>query len=56
MEGVDTVVTSLGHAPRTELSEALADAGYKVHAIGDCLSPRTVEEAVLEGLQIGARI
>jgi hypothetical protein len=24
-----------------------------VHLIGDCLAPRTVEEAVLEGMRIG---
>ncbi len=28
----------------------------EVHGIGDCLAPRTVEEAVLEGLRVGAAI
>ena len=27
-----------------------------LHAIGDCLSPRTAEEAILEGLKTGAVI
>ena len=27
-----------------------------VHAIGDCLAPRTVEEAVLEGLRVATAI
>lgn len=53
-EEVDTVVTSLGHQSENALANELTEAGYTVHLIGDCLSPRTVEEAVLEGLKIGS--
>ncbi len=28
----------------------------EVHGIGDCLAPRTVEEAVLEGLKVAAEL
>ena len=56
LEGIDTVVTSLGHQPVTTLAEELADWGGEIHVIGDCLSPRTVEEAVLEGLRIGTKV
>ena len=28
----------------------------EVHAIGDCLAPRTVEEAVLEGLRAASAL
>jgi len=56
MENVDTIVTSLGQSPQTELAEALKDWLGEVHQIGDCLSPRTVEEAVLEGLRVAARL
>ncbi len=53
---VDTLVTALGHEPATELEEALEDwPGDKFFA-GDCLSPRTAEEAVLEGLQAGVAV
>ena len=53
LEGVDTLVSH--HAPRREatLLEALQAEGIEATAIGDCLSPRTCEEAVLEGLKVG---
>ena len=50
---VDTLVTALGHEPATELEKALEGWGGEVHYAGDCLNPRTVEEAVLEGLKVG---
>ena len=53
VEGVDTLVTSLGHERACELEEALQDFGGELHVIGDCLTPRTAEEAVLEGLRAG---
>lgn len=56
LEGIDTVVASLGHQPVTTLADDLVDWGGENHMIGDCLSPRTVEEAVLEGLRIGTQI
>ena len=55
-EGVDTLVTAHGHQADTGLEDALADWGGEVHLIGDCLAPRTVEEAVLEGLQAGVAV
>ena len=56
LEGIDTVVTSLGHQPLTTLVDELGNWDGEVHMIGDCLSPRTVEEAVLEGLRVGSQI
>lgn len=56
LEGIDTVVASLGHQPVTTLADELGKWDGEVHIIGDCLSPRTVEEAVLEGLRIGSKI
>jgi len=55
-EGVDTLVTALGHEPDTTLEKALQDFDSEVHVIGDCLAPRTVEEAVLEGLRAGTSV
>lgn len=53
VEGVDSVVVAHGCAPDTALEDALALANWRgaVTAIGDCLAPRTAEEAVLEGLR-----
>ena len=53
---VDTVVRALGHQSVTELEQALSDFSCEVHVIGDCLAPRTVEEAILEGLKAGTSI
>lgn len=51
--GIDTLVLALGHSPLDELSEAIAALGIPVQMAGDCLAPRTAEEAVFEGLKAG---
>ncbi|MGI9482578.1 MAG: FAD-dependent oxidoreductase [Hyphomicrobiales bacterium] len=55
-EGAETVVASLGHMPNTSLEHELAGWHGDVHVIGDCLTPRTAEEAVLEGLRAGRAV
>lgn len=55
-EGVDTTITSLGHQPEAGLADRLEGWEGELHTIGDARSPRTVEEATLEGLRIGAQI
>jgi NADPH-dependent 2,4-dienoyl-CoA reductase/sulfur reductase-like enzyme len=55
-EGVDTLVASLGHTRVAGLEDELADWQGDVYVIGDCLTPRTAEEAVLEGLKVTAEI
>jgi len=51
MEDVDTLVSN--HAPRrnADLEDALVARGMIPVLIGDCLNPRTAEEAVLEGMR-----
>ena len=56
VDDVAALVLSQGHDPVTELFDSLTDYPGEVHAIGDCLSPRTVEEAVLEGLKVAAAL
>ena len=53
VEGVDTLVLSQGHGPVSALLDALEGHGAQVIGIGDCLAPRTAEEAVFEGLKAG---
>jgi len=55
-EGADTLVTALGHQPDTTLESELSDWRGDIHVIGDCLAPRTAEEAVLEGLRAGMAV
>ncbi len=54
--GIDTVIVSMGHQRNAGLEAALADYPGEVHPIGDCLSPRTVEEAVVEALEVATAI
>jgi 2,4-dienoyl-CoA reductase-like NADH-dependent reductase (Old Yellow Enzyme family)/thioredoxin reductase len=53
---VDTVVLALGHAPETSLEADLAGLALPVHFAGDCLSPRSAEEAVYEGMLAGRAV
>ena len=54
--GIDTVIVSMGHQRNAGLEAALAGYPGEVHPIGDCLSPRTVEEAVVEALEVATAI
>ena len=45
----DTLVLSYGHSPAQDLEAALAGLDLEVAVVGDCLSPRSAEEAVYEG-------
>lgn len=53
IEGVDTLVLAQGHEPVSGLLEELEGSGAEIIGIGDCLAPRTAEEAVFEGLKAG---
>ena len=56
LEGVDTLVTALGTRSDMTLQDELADWPGELHVIGDALCPRTVEEAILEGLQAATTV
>ena len=56
VEGVAGLVLACGASPAGELLEALDAAGLPAIGIGDCLAPRTVEEAVLDGLVAASAI
>ena len=55
-EGMDTLVTSMGHEPVSGLESELQGWAGEIHLVGDCLAPRTAEEAVLEGLEAGSSL
>lgn len=65
VEDVAALVLAAGHRPESSLLDRLAARDdlhsqrgrpIEIHGIGDCLAPRTVEEAVLEGLRVGTAI
>ena len=53
IEGVDTVVFASGGEADDQLFRALQGSVADLHAIGDCVQPRTVEAAVYEGHKLG---
>jgi 2,4-dienoyl-CoA reductase-like NADH-dependent reductase (Old Yellow Enzyme family) len=55
-EGINTLVLSLGHSAISDLSLQLADAPFPIISVGDCVTPRTAEEAVYEGFMAGRQI
>ena len=56
IEDAAALVLALGHEPVDDLYQALGDYPGEVQAIGDCVAPRTAEEAVLEGMRVGAAL
>ncbi|MXZ81232.1 MAG: FAD-dependent oxidoreductase [Gammaproteobacteria bacterium] len=55
LRGIDTLVLSLGHCADSNI-EARWAREAEIISIGDCVAPRTAEEAVYEGLKAGERI
>ncbi len=51
LEGVDTLVLAQGQEQVDTLSDELRGLAAELVPIGDCLAPRSAEEAVLEGLR-----
>lgn len=50
---VDTVVLCFGAKADRQLEFEVDGLDLEIHMVGDCLTPRTAEEAVLEGLKVG---
>lgn len=49
MDNYERIVLSVGRVPNVELYEEIKGLVPLVSQIGDCLAPRTIEEATLEG-------
>ena len=56
IDDIDTVVLAGVLAPLTELEASLKASELEMHFAGDCLAPRSAEEAVYEGLLVGRAI
>lgn len=50
---VDTVVVAVYRLPRQDLYLALKAQGLEVYRAGDCVAPRRISQAVLEGNRVG---
>ena len=55
-EDVHTLVLAMGHRSDNELESLLEHSRFEFFMAGDCLSPRTAEEAVYEGMMAALKI
>ena len=55
-DNMDTLVIAQGHQSDTKLEQELTAMNVEIHLAGDCLSPRSAEEAVYEGLMAARNI
>ncbi len=56
IENIVATVLACGHQAENELLTMLQSTNYSVVGVGDCMAPRTVEEAVLDGLVAASSI
>jgi 2,4-dienoyl-CoA reductase (NADPH2) len=52
----DLVVVQTGRSSRSGLTQALRNSAMEVHAIGDCVAPRRLSHALLEGQRKGLQL
>jgi len=52
----DTIIIAVGSKPECDLAEKLQGLVPEVHQVGDCVSARTVREAIEEAARIGRQI
>lgn len=51
IDGVDSVVAAVGSAATKGLADAVKGMGLAVYAVGDCVKPRRILEAIREGFE-----
>ena len=56
IEGVDTVVLSMGARSTDGLYRRLRGRVPALHAVGDCVAPRGIHHAILEGTRAARAI
>ncbi len=52
----DTVVAARPELPNEELYHALRSTGVRLNRVGDCVAPRSIYQAVLEGTRAGEEL
>jgi thioredoxin reductase len=56
IRGVDTVVMAMGNRAKDEMYKSLKGKIQEIYAIGDCVAPRKVHDAIREGHRVGRMI
>ena len=52
----DSIIIAAGFVPNDELFKSLKNEVKECHAIGDCVQPRNILEAIGEAAEIGRKI
>jgi hypothetical protein len=55
-EGYETVILDMGNLPVDELYFHLKGQVKELYRVGDCVSPRGIDMAILEGRRVGERL
>ena len=55
-EGYDTIVLDMGNAAQDQLYKQLKGKIRELHRIGDCVAPRGIDMAILEGRKAGEQL
>jgi thioredoxin reductase len=55
-EGYDTIVLDMGNAAQDQLYKQLKGQIRELHRIGDCVAPRGIDMAILEGRKVGEQL
>jgi len=53
LEPVDTVVLGMGQKAERSLYDEISSAVPELHAVGDCVSPRLITDAIADGERAG---
>lgn len=56
IEGLDLIVEVTYETPDETLYVALKQAGQRVYRAGDCVAPRSMSQAILEGYRVGRTV
>ena len=55
-EGYETVILDMGNLPVDDLYFRLKGQVKELYRVGDCVSPRGIDMAILEGRRVGERL
>jgi thioredoxin reductase len=55
-EGYDTIVLDMGNVAEDQLYKQLKGQTQELHRIGDCVAPRGIDMAILEGRRVGEQL
>jgi len=56
IENIDTVVAAMGGKAENSLYHSLKGKTRELYAVGDCMQPRLIPQATLDGLRVGTKL